>query len=108
MRSYELYLDESGQFIEEEKALSPSLIGGILVKKGDITIENAQNIMKEVIEKVHCNYVHILLSLKIRSLIDVQRKLLLCEKFLINLQENIIGKIKVKGFIINKLKLDIS
>lgn len=49
-----------------------------------------------------------LLSLKIRSLIDVQRNLILCEKFLLNIQENIVGKIKVKDFIINKLKLDIS
>lgn len=49
-----------------------------------------------------------LLSLKIRSLIDVQRNLLLCENFLVMIQENIIGKIKVKDFIINKLKIDIS
>ena len=49
-----------------------------------------------------------LLSLKIRSLIDVQRNLLLCEKFLVKLQNEIIGKIKVKDFIINKLKIDIS
>lgn len=49
-----------------------------------------------------------LLSLKIKSLIDVQRNLLLCEKFLLNLQENVVEKIKIKDFIINKLKLDIS
>ena len=59
MRSYELYLDESGKFIHEEKAISPSLIGGILVKKGDLLVEQAQKIMKEAVEKVAGKYVHI-------------------------------------------------
>lgn len=59
MRSFELYLDESGKFINEDKALTPSLIGGILVKTGTLSIEKAQNIMKSAIEKVGTNYVHI-------------------------------------------------
>ena len=49
-----------------------------------------------------------LLSLKIRTVIDVQRNLVLCEKFLVNIQENIINKIEKEDFIINKLKLDVS
>lgn len=81
MRSYELYLDESGQFIDEEKAISPSLIGGILVKKGDITIDGAQNIMKEVIEKVHGNYVHI------NDLVNQDKKL--AGKVALNIIENL-------------------
>lgn len=59
MRSFELYLDESGQFINEEKAKSPSLIGGILVKEGELTIKKAQTIMNEAISKTGENYVHI-------------------------------------------------
>lgn len=59
MRSFELYLDESGQFIDEKNAICPSLIGGILVKKGNISIEQAQNIMKKAVENVDKKYVHI-------------------------------------------------
>lgn len=59
MRIFELYLDESGKFINEEQAISPSLIGGILVKKGDLNIKLAQEMMKTVTEKVDGNYVHI-------------------------------------------------
>lgn len=59
MRSYELYLDESGKFINEKQAISPSLIGGILVKKGDLNIKLSQDMMKTVKEKVDGNYVHI-------------------------------------------------
>lgn len=59
MRSFELYLDESGKFINEEQAISPSLIGGILVKKGDLNIKLAQEIMQKATEKVGENYVHI-------------------------------------------------
>ena len=36
MRSFELYLDESGKFINEDKAITPSLIGGLLVRKDDL------------------------------------------------------------------------
>ena len=59
MRSFELYLDESGKFVNEDKAISPSLIGGILVKKEDLSIEKAENIMKEAVNNVHEKYVHI-------------------------------------------------
>ena len=59
MRSFELYLDESGQFINEDKAITPSLIGGILVKKDDLSITKAKEIMDEAIKNVPENYVHI-------------------------------------------------
>lgn len=59
MRSFELYLDESGKFIKDDPKKSPSLIGGILVKKGALSIEKAQNIMQEAIGKVEEKYVHI-------------------------------------------------
>ena len=59
MRSYELYLDESGTFIDEEQNKSPSLIGGILVKKGDLTDETASKIMLEALSTVPGDYVHI-------------------------------------------------
>ena len=59
MRSFELYLDESGQFINEDKAITPSLIGGILVKKDDLSITKAKDIMDEAIKNVPGNYVHI-------------------------------------------------
>lgn len=59
MRSFELYLDESGKFINEDNAITPSLIGGILVKKDDLSIEKAQDIMDEAIKNVSGNYVHI-------------------------------------------------
>lgn len=52
MRSFELYLDESGKFIDEDKSISPSLIGGILVKKDDLPIKKAQEIMTEAIKNV--------------------------------------------------------
>ena len=59
MRSFELYLDESGKFINENNAISPSLIGGLLVKSGTLSIKQAQNIMKTATEKVGDGYVHI-------------------------------------------------
>ena len=61
MRSYELYLDESGKFVDEKNnsKKSPSLIGGILVKKGDLTDEKASNLMREALSTVPGNYVHI-------------------------------------------------
>ncbi len=59
MRKFELYLDESGSFIDEESSLSPSLIGGILVKKDELTIEKAQLIMQTALSKVDGKYVHI-------------------------------------------------
>lgn len=59
MRSFELYLDESGKFINENDAISPSLIGGLLVKSGTLNIRQAQDIMKTATEKVGENYVHI-------------------------------------------------
>ena len=59
MRSYELYLDESGQFIDEENAKSPSLIGGILVKKDDLSTQKAQSLMEEAVSQVSGKYVHI-------------------------------------------------
>ena len=59
MRSFELYLDESGKFADENKAISPSLIGGILVKKDDLSIDKAKNIMEEAVKNVHEKYVHI-------------------------------------------------
>ena len=59
MRKFELYLDESGSFIDEESSLSPSLIGGILVKKDELTIEKAQLIMQTALSKVEGKYVHI-------------------------------------------------
>ncbi len=59
MRNFELYLDESGKFINESKALSPSLIGGILVKKGSLDIEDAKKMMMEITSYVEGDYVHI-------------------------------------------------
>ena len=59
MRKFELYLDESGSFIEEEKAKSPSLIGGILVKNEPLESKKADDIMKEVKRLVGDDYVHI-------------------------------------------------
>ncbi len=59
MRKFELYLDESGSFIEEEKAKSPSLIGGILVKNEPLESKKADDIMKEVKSLVGDDYVHI-------------------------------------------------
>ena len=49
-----------------------------------------------------------LLSLKIKSLINVHRNLILCEKLLINIQTMIIPKIKLTDYVINKLILDVS
>lgn len=59
MRSFELYLDESGEFVNEDKAISPSLIGGILVKKDDLSLEKAEKIMQEALSSVPGKYVHI-------------------------------------------------
>lgn len=59
MRSFELYLDESGKFINEDKAITPSLIGGLLVRKDDLSLKKADDIMKEAIKNVPGNYVHI-------------------------------------------------
>ena len=59
MRSFELYLDESGKFINEDKAITPSLIGGIFVRKDDLVLKKADDIMKEAIKNVPGNYVHI-------------------------------------------------
>lgn len=48
----ELWLDESGDFENDQKThLNPSLVGGVLVKKGDITEEKARQIIGR-------NYVH--------------------------------------------------
>ena len=59
MRRLELYLDESGQFIDEKEALSPSLIGGILVEKDRLTTKRAQEIMEVATKQITGNYVHI-------------------------------------------------
>lgn len=59
MRSFELYLDESGKFVNENEAISPSLIGGILVKKEDLSLEKAERIMQEALSSVPGKYVHI-------------------------------------------------
>ena len=59
MRSFELYLDESGEFLDDSDKKSPSLIGGILVKKGDLTMQKAQNMMSTALSKVPGKYVHI-------------------------------------------------
>ena len=59
MRSFELYLDESGKFINEDKAITPSLIGGLLVRKDDLSLKKADDIMKKAIKNVPGNYVHI-------------------------------------------------
>lgn len=59
MRRLELYLDESGQFIDEKEALNPSLIGGILVEKDRLTTKRAQEIMEVATKQITGNYVHI-------------------------------------------------
>lgn len=59
VRKYELYLDESGNFINEKGKNIPSLVGGLLVKEGSLSIEKAQSIMNFVLDKFGKNYVHI-------------------------------------------------
>ena len=60
MRTYELYLDESGKFINEENAKSPSLIGGILLRKDDLSLEKSNYIMKNIKDRLDksTEYVH--------------------------------------------------
>ena len=60
MRAYELYLDESGKFINEENAKSPSLIGGILLRKDVLSLEKSNYIMKNIKDRLDksTEYVH--------------------------------------------------
>lgn len=54
MKSYELFLDESGSFFENEENLkkNPSLVGGVLMRKGAI---GKEDVLKKVLkrESVH-------------------------------------------------------
>ncbi|SHG45938.1 hypothetical protein [Ornithinibacillus halophilus] len=50
----ELWLDESGDFVSDHKDyLNPSLVGGVLVEKGDITEESARQMIGK--DYVHFN-----------------------------------------------------
>ena len=59
MRTFELYLDESGEFINDSGKKSPSLVGGILVRNKELTKEEAIKIMEIATSKVDGNYKHI-------------------------------------------------
>ena len=94
MRSFELYLDESGQFINEDKAITPSLIGGILVKKDDLSITKAKDIMDEAIKNVPGNYVHINdiskkdLKLSGKVAVDIMQKIRLIPAYTVIFSNN--------------------
>jgi len=50
----QLWLDESGDFVSDEKEyLNPSLVGGVLVEKGYITKKIARQIIRK--DYVHYN-----------------------------------------------------
>ncbi len=59
MRTFELYLDESGGFVKEKNQKSPSLIGGLLIRNGNLMMEDANRIRNIASSQVDGEYKHI-------------------------------------------------